>query len=333
MATTQDGSIGIVAESSYKTNTTVNRWFEYVDEDLDWDKTVVQGKSLRVGGRVARQGRRTVPKAQGKGSFSMEAVGKGMGLLFQAALGAGSTALVSGSTNQQLFTLGDNPTSLTLQKGVPEAGGTVDPETFLGCMVDTLELDFPNGDIVTAKSTLDIGDLTTATVYAAPSYPTPLNLFHFAGGSVSSGTLTAPTSTALATGSTSLADIRGGSVTIANNLQGDRFNMGGAGRKVKPLVGLRDIGVKLDIEYDNTTFRDAVLGETPMLVLLNFTAGSLSTGLETLQIVLPSVTFDSELPKTNGTNLIIQSMSGAVLDNLTAAQPIWIVTRTSDSSI
>jgi hypothetical protein len=43
-----------------------------------------------------------------------------MGLLWQALLGTGTSTLVSGSTYQQVFTLGDNPSSLTLQKGVVE---------------------------------------------------------------------------------------------------------------------------------------------------------------------------------------------------------------------
>lgn len=334
MATFQDASIGIGVETTYKTGVTPTRWYEFTDENINWNKNVKQGMGLRVGARVARSARRTVPTADGGGDFTVEAISKGMGLLWQAALGTGVSTVVSGSTYQQVFTLGDTPASLTLQKGMVEVGGGVDAYTYLGCMVSQWEFDFPNDDIAKLKVTADAGDLTTATSYAAPSYPSaPLNLFHFGGGSISTGTLTSPTTTTLASAATPLAAVRGGSVSCNHNLTADRFNFGGAGRKDKPTVGLREIAGSMDVEYSSTTFRDAVLNETPMSVVLSFTAGALSTGLETLQVVLPEVKFDNQLPQVNGTDLVVQSMNFSVLDNLTAAQPIWVVTRTADAAL
>ncbi len=337
MVSTQDCSIGFANEAAYKTNTTVTRWVEYIDESIDWQKSIKQGVGLRVGGRVARSGRRVVTSAMGAGDFSMECTSKGMGLLWQWLLGTGASTLVSGSTYQQNFTLGDNPTSITLQKGVVKvdpttAAGTVDAYTYLGCMAESWEFDFANDDIAKVKATVNAGDMTTATAYAAPSYASSPNLFHFANGSIASGTLTAPTTTAVASGTTTIADIRGGSLSVNNNLT-RRLNVGGAGRQSKPTVGLRAISGKLDVEYDSTTFRDAVLNDTPMALILNFTGGALSSGTEQLQVVVPEIKFDSELAKTNGTDLIVQSMSFQGLDNLTAAQPIWVVMRTADNAL
>src|SRR4051794_14356687 len=135
MASTQDCSVGIGVESTYKTGVTPTRWYEFVSETFDWRKSIKQGQGLRVGARVDRSGRRVVPTADGGGDLVLECASKGMGLLWQAALGTGASTLVSGSVQQQLFTLGDAPASLTIQKGLVEAGGTVDPYTFLGCMV------------------------------------------------------------------------------------------------------------------------------------------------------------------------------------------------------
>jgi len=333
MATFQDASVGFKAETTYKTGVTVDRWVEYVDESLDWKKNIKQGKGLRVGGRVARSARRVVPTAAGGGDFTMECTSKGMGTLWELCMGSGASTLVSTGVYQQVFTLGDTPKSATIQKGLAEVGGTVDAYTFLGCMVESFEFDFTNDDIAMLKTTIVAADLTTATAYTSPSYVTSPNLFHFANGSISSGTLTAPTSTTLASGSTTIADVRGGSFTVNHNLTDNRYNFGGSGRMSKPTVGLREISGKMDVEYDSTTFRDAVLNETPLCIILNYTAGALTTGNETLQIVLPEVKFDSELAKTNGTDLILQNMSFQVLDNLTAAQPIWIVTRTADTAL
>jgi hypothetical protein len=332
VASTQDCSIGFIPEVTYKTGLTPTRWVEYLDESLDWAKTIKQGKGLRVGGRVARSGRRVITSAMGKGDISLEATSKGLGLWWQALLGAGTSTLVSASTYQQLFTIGDVPTSLTIQKGLPELGGTVDAYTFLGCMIDSWEFDFPNDDIATCKATVNAGDLAVATAYAAPSYPTAPNLFHFSNVSYSSGALTAPTTTALAAGATPLTDIRGGSVVVNNNLN-IRLNGGGAGRQSKPPLGLRTITGKLDVEYDSTTWRDSVIGDTPLNLIVTYTAGALGTGFETLQLVLPEIKLDGELAKTNGTDLIVQSCTFEGLDNLSAAQPIWVVCRTADSAL
>lgn len=334
MTTFQDCSIGLVPEVTYKTGVTVTRFFEFLEESLGWDKNVVQGQGLRVGGRVARSARRVVPTAQGSGEITIELTAKGLGLLLQAMFGTSASNLVSGSTYQQVHTLGDSPNSLTVQKGIPRVDGTVDAYTFLGCMVAGWELTIPNAGIATLKVTLDIGDLTTATVYATPSYASaPANLFHFANASLSTGTFTAPTTTALASAATPLANVRSLTITCNNNLAGDRFNIGGAGRKEKPTVGLREITGSAVIEYANTTFRDAVLNETAMSLIATLTAGALSTGSETFQVALPEIKFDNELAKANGGNLITQAMSFAVLDNLTAAQPIWCVTRTADTAL
>lgn len=334
MASNQDCSIGLVNESTYKTAVVVTRFLEFLEESLGWDKNIKQGQGLRVGKRVARSGRRVVPTAQGGGDITFELSSKGLGLVLNAMFGSNTSTLVSGSTYQQVFTLGDTPPSLTVQKGVVEVGGTVDAYTFLGCMVSGWELNIPNGDIATLKVSLDAGDLSTAIAYAAPSYAAePVNLFHFANASISNGTLTPPTTTALASAVSSVASVRSLTISCNNNLSVDRFNMGGAGRKDKPTVGLREISGSAVIEYANTTFRDAVLNETPMTLLAQLTAGALSTGVETFQIALPEIKFDNELAKANGTDLVLQSMNFAVLDNLTAAQPIWCATRTADTAI
>lgn len=333
MVTTQDASIGFAQESTYGTYVAPNRWLEYTDESLDFNKNIKQGQGLRVGGRVARSARRVVPTADAGGDYSIELTSKGMGMLFDAALGSSTSTLVAGTTYQQVFTLGDSPKSLTIQKGLPQIGGTIDAYSFLGAMVNQLQLTFANDDIGSAKFTFDCKDLTTAQAYAAPSYPTAPSLFHFANWSIQTGTLTAPTATALASMVSPVADFRSADLTINNNLRTDRFNGGAAGRKQKPTVGLREITGSATVEYDSTTFRDAVLNETPMPLLLQYTGAALSSGVETIQIVLPEVKFDSELAKTNGTDLITQSMKFAVLDNLTAAQPIWIVVRTSDAAL
>ena len=333
MTTFQDCSVGIVKESTYGTAVTVARFVEFTEETFDYSKNVVQGAGLRVGSRVARSGRRVVTTSEAGGDLTFEALSKGQGLLWEAMMGSGASTLVSGATYQQVFTLGDTPPSLTLQKGLPRVDGTVDAYTFTGVQCDSFEVSFGNGEIATVTSTWNARDVTTATAYATPSYASAPNLFHFANGAITSGTFTAPTATVAASSVTALANVRSGTIQVNHNPANDRYNFGASGKKAKPTVGLREITGTLEVEYDSATFRDAVLNETPMSLIVTFTAGGLSAGLETLQIAVPELKLDGKLPTSNNGELITVGLEFTVLDNLTAAQPLWVVARTADTAL
>ena len=327
MTTPQDCSVGLGVESVYGTAVARTRWFEFLDESFNFVKNVKQGAGLRVGSRVARSGRRVVASAEGSGDLTIEAVTKGLGLLWQLGLGSGTSTLVSAGVYQQVFTLGDAMPSATIQKGIPRADGTVDAYTFTGCMVESLTIDCPNADNVKVKTSWNAKDMTTATAYTAPSYATGPSVFTFAHGAVYSGALTAPTATALGSAATPVASIRSGSITIKHNLKTDRYNCGGGGRKEKPFAGIREISGSLVAEYADAAFRDAIVNDTSMTLVKTFTAG-----LDVLQIVIPDVRFDGDIVKAS-TDLAMQDIKWTGLDGLTAAQPIWIVCRTADTAL
>lgn len=327
MTTPQDCSVGLGVESVYGTAVARTRWFEFLDESFNFVKNVKQGVGLRVGSRVARSGRRVVASAEGSGDLTIEAVTKGLGLLWQLAMGSATSTLVSAGLYQQVFTLGDVMPSATIQKGIPRADGTVDAYTFTGCMVESLTIDCPNADNVKVKTSWNAKDMTTATAYTAPSYATGPSVFTFAHGAVYSGALTAPTATELGSAATPVASIRSGSITIKHNLKTDRYNCGGGGRKEKPFAGIREISGSLVAEYADAAFRDAIVNDTSMTLVKTFTAGA-----DVLQIVIPDVRFDGDIVKAS-TDLAIQDIKWTGLDGLTAAQPIWIVCRTADTAL
>jgi len=335
MAALQDASVGTAVESTYGTPVTVTRWYEFVDESFDYEKTVKQGAGIRVGSKVARSARRVVTETQAKGDLTVELGSKGLGTLLQTCFGTGVSTLVSGTTYQQNFTLGSTPPSMTVQKGLVRADGTVDPYTYNGGVVDSFEIDCPQGDIAKLKSSFVFRDVLTATAYAAPSYATGGSLFHFAQGAITiGGTVTAPTTTALATGGTTVANVRDFNLKVDNHLTADRFNYGGAGKMAAPTLGLRGITGKMTIEYTDRTLVDAYIADTPLALSLTFTsAETLSTGTAQFQITLPEIKLNGELPKANGTDLITLGVDFDVLDNLTAAQPIWVSLRTADTAL
>ena len=341
MPSIQDSSIGIAKESTYGTPVTVTRWYEFTEESLGWDPSRKQGTGLRVGGRVARSNRRVTTTAQGSGGFGLEMLSKGMGLLFEAAFGTGVSTVSAGALYQQNFTLSDNPSSLTIQKGlltVDDAGAsTVVPYTYNGCMVSSLEINVPNAEVATAKVEFDIRDLVTATAYTAPTMPTGGSLFHFGQASVKvGGTVVAPTTTALATGGTAVTNVRDFTFSMNNNLSSDRFNMGATalGRKKKPIPGLRELSGTITVENSDVVLRDAFLNDTPVPIVLDLTSTEVvAAGVAAFQLVLAECKIDGDLPTANGTELGTTSYKYTVLDNGVAANPVVAVLRTSDTAL
>jgi hypothetical protein len=338
MASLQECSVGLIAEATWGTPLTVTRWYEFLAETLDLQKNVKQGMGLRVGSRVARSGRRVVATTLPSGDIELELCSKGMGLLFQVGMGTSTSTLVSGTTFQQLHTLSTASLapSVTIQKGVVEVGGTVDAYTYAGMTCSGFEITCPKGDIAKGKFNFVGKSLSTATAYAAPSYPAqPVNVFHFAEGAITvGGTVTAPTTTTLASGGTAVANVRDFSLKVDNGLASDRFNLGNSGQIAQPTYGIRTITGSMTIEYDSTTIRDAYLNDTPLAASLTFTtAQALSTGFEQFQIVLPEIKLDGDIPNANGNDLITLTVPFTVLDNLTAAQPLWIAQRTADAAL
>jgi len=327
VTTPQDCSIGLGVESTYGTAVARTRWFEFLDESFNYVKSIKQGQGMRVGSRVARSGRRVVASAEGAGDLTVEAVTKGLGLLWQLAVGSGTSTLVSAGLYQQVFTLADVPPSATIQKGIPRADGTVDAYTFTGCMVESLTIDCPNADNVKVKTSWNAKDMTTATAYTAPSYATSPALFTFAHGAIYSGTLTAPTATALGSAVTAVAGIRSGSITLKHNLKTDRLNCGGAGRKDKPIPGNREISGSLVAEYVDASFRDAIVNDTSLTIVKTFTSGT-----DVLQVIVPDVRIEGDIVKASN-DLALQDIKWVGLDGLSAAQPIWIVCRTADTAL
>lgn len=335
MANLQDCSINVKPETTPLTPVTPDRAFEFIDESLDFQPTIVQGQGLRAGSYMDRSLRRVAPVGQGGGDITMEVMSKGFGYWWQACLGTVTSTLVSGSTFQQVHTWAKAASSLTVQKASIRADGTVDPITYAGCVVQSWELAFANSGLVTLKVTLDIGDYATATAFATLNYAASPSLFHFGGLTVSTGTLTAPTTTVAASSTTPLTNVRSLTITCNRNPVDDRFNATGTGRKLAQIATKFDVTGSMEMEYTSTVQRDAFLAQTGQsLVATAVTTEALSTGFATLQAVLPEIKIDGGgVPMANGTGLITQTVNFTALDNQVAAQGMYIVARTADTAV
>lgn len=340
MTTQLDSSIGLKKEITYGTPAVVDKFYEFTEEDFAWVPTFAQGNGQRYGRRVAAADRRVLVKEEANGSLTLEAVTKGLGALFEAALGVATSTLILGTSYQQLFTpaTSDYLPSYTIQKGIaPLGGGAVSPQTYAGCVCSGFEMSGVNGGIPTFKFNFLGRSLDTAAAYAVPSYAAANELLSFVNGSIIvGGPVTPPTATTLASGGTPAANIREFDLTYDNALDDNGFNYNATGQRGrKPAVGLRAISGNLTAEYDSDVLRDAYLAQEDLALVFTFASKAvISDGnFPTIQITIPNIRLDGEVPKAAGGDVITQAIGFTGLDNRTTEHPFYVAIVTAETAI
>lgn len=342
MSTQLDFSIGIGKESEYGTAVTPTD-FPEAEAKMKYDVKTVTSNGNRLGKHVARTNRNTITRYEGSGDVEFDATTKGLGLWLEAVLGSVTNTEIpatSPSVYQQnhVLSTSDPVPTYTIQEVLPTLGGVNSyPHTFLGCAIESLELSAKEGGYVGVKFGVTAREMRTDVSATAAAYASGDDLFTFVGGSIGyGGTLTAPTTTEKASLSGDpAANVAEVSVSIKRSFDTGGFNLGGAGlRSRAPRLGRPQLMGKIVAEYENNTLRDAYLSQTPLPLVLTFEGPKdLSTGVPALlQVVFPAVKLKGEIPTSDGGNPIKQSIDFEAMDNGVAAQPVWVVYRTLDTT-
>lgn len=330
MAAPQDVSIEWAREATYGTAGSTWRALDFLSGPLAYVKNTAQGKGLRVSQRVARSSRRVVTTVGGSMPFEFEAQTHGTGILWESALGAGTSTLVSGGLYQQVFTFGDAMPAISGRVSVPQATAAQwGVFTAPGGVCKSWEIDAPNADLVKIKMDWDFQTVTGSTAGTlAPTYPAVGNLLSFVGAVISTGTLTAPTTTALASAITTVSG-RALNVKVDNSLNLGRFNSAtGGGKKSKPVAGERKITAKVTIEYDAATYTDLVFNDGAINLI-----GTWTSGTDVLQVVLSDCRIEGDLPVPAAGDLVTHDLNLTGFDGGVAAQALWVVQRTADTAL
>lgn len=341
MTTQLDSSIGIKKETTYGTAVTVDHFPEFLSESFEWKPSYTVGRGLRPGSRVSRVERRTLGKNWVEGDLELEACARGIGIFWEALMGqATSTIIGAGPAYQHNFTLTNTDPfpSYTIQKGIPLMnGGAVQAHTFAGAACTRGTITAGTGEVVKLRTSWFAKSVDTTTAYAAPSYiVTGQELFTFWQGALTlGGVVTNPTATALASGGTAVANIRDFSLDIDNKLDTDGFGFGSLGKITRrPHLGYTEITGKMTAEFDAVTYRDLYLNNTAVSCTLTFTTGTqLQTSVfNTLQIVIPNLKLDGEIPKAVTEGVVTLNLGFTVLDGGTVGvAPVYVVMRNLDT--
>ena len=348
MALTQlDVQLGIKKQTDFDTPATVDQFVEVLpDVAFNRSMTTLQSRALRAGSRVPRAARRLVGKDGGSANVPLEAPLKGLGVWLEAAFGEVTNTAVTGATGafQQVHTpaTGDPIDVYTLQLGIPAIGAeAASPLTLNSGWCRSITFDAQAGEILKVTTEWGAKEIVTDTALATASYPASNDLFTYCHGAITlGGTLTAPTTTALASSTgTPAANVVDFNLKYDQGLSADDDGMalGGACKVVRPpVLGESAITGTMTVEYSDNVLRDAYMNQTDLALVLDFEhTTTIGTGTPVpayLQIVVPVINLDGELPKPNGTP-IRMSMGFTGLDGLAAStKPIYVVYRTTDTA-
>jgi len=338
VATLLDHQIGIKEESVYGAPVVVDRFYGAESVTSEWDPKILTGTGIRGGqGRRSVYSDRVVVPAQGVGTISIKVQpeSKGFGILLKAAFGTGTAATVTGGSVQTFHPriAGVLLPSYTIQHVKIDATGTARAETYAGCTPTKATLEQAQGEVPTLTVEFDALTLSTATGAATATYPTSPNLPDYSRCAVAcGGTLTLPTSTALATGLTTDTAWREFTLEIDHQIiADDRINLPG---RLQPLAGQPAITLKGTVDYASVTLRDAVIAGTRMPWYATWTMpGSVGAASEALQLVVPAVGFGGAMPIAEIDSVPSLSLDGTVYSVGTTAEDVYLLYRTTDVAL
>lgn len=329
-------AITLGRETTYGTAVTTSREMAVIDESFDANDPDVDGEGMYFGDEGPRDTGVVRPALGGTGSFSTQPTSKGFGLLGEELTGGTPThTLVSAGIYQTVLTFGDTMPSVTVQKQLPIARtASIAVQQHKGCVVTSFDFTMDAKGILNLAVNYDIRD-PYATVAADALTKIIGTRFSFSGAKSFNGTITAPTATALGSGSTNLSGVRAVKVSVDHKLDTESpYNMNNGGLKDKPMPNdLRSIEVELTREFIDETFETALRAGTTTGLVLTFEAESLGASNACLQIVLPCLRPKGPLPKV-GKDMVLTTPYKLVAYKTAAfAQRAWIVLRTSDAAL
>ncbi len=313
--------LGIAEESTYGTPVTVTRFYEFISESLQLEIERIESQALRSGTRVQRSDRWSSGQKSVGGDVEMELANKSFGLWLKHTLGGVVTSQPDAGGNPTVFdhtfTPGDLPTSLTVQVGRTDVGGTTRAFTYHGCRVASWKIEAAVGEIAKITATLLGEDEDTATGLASASYPSSLSLMTFVNGSL--------------TLAGSAHDVKAFSLEGENGLADDRYFLGSQLRKQPLEAEMREITGELETEFQDLTAYNRFVNGTEAALVLLFEGATISGAFKFATQITANIRTDGETPTVGGAEIIEQPLQFKCLGN-TSASALTVLYRTTDSS-
>ena len=319
------GSIGFGVEpvGTYGTYAPPTVWFEFESETLTDVRAKANASGLASGVLVERGARRTMVSEDVNGQIVLYATQKKIGILLAHVMSSDVVpTLVSGLAYTATHVDNNNGLrgkSFTIQKGVPQADGTVKPYSFLGCKITAMQIELGRGEMLKLTLTIDGRAVSEAQALVAPTYVTGLLPYSFKGWALTSG----------AYGSeTALGGISKLTLTLTRTMKTDRYNANGGGLKDEPVQNGRTvIAGTFDAEFvDKTRLADVYANDSAISLISSYVGASIGVPNASLTVNLPAVYLNGSTPGLAGEDIVSTSIPFVALyDDVRPAMAVTYV--------
>lgn len=320
-----DAQVGFVKESTYGTFLAPTAFYPFTSEDLGLEKTYIRSQGIRTGRYFQSQSLHKATTRQGSGSLVMELLNKGFGKFFDLLHGNSVTPVQQGATTAYLQThnvgLTEPKASASVQVGKPSTSGTVNPHSYIGCVLMGMTIAVESGGLATVTMNWDVRDESTAQTLGTASYASGAVPFDFTEGVVK-------------VGGSNIANVRSVTLNIEIPRAVDRFHVGNSGVKDKPLLnGFVAVTADAELEFASLTDHDRFKNETVATLALEFT-GDVIEGAYNYEanFALAATKQVTSRPTVSGPGIITSSASFEGLDT-GAATPLVVEYLSTDTTV
>lgn len=296
--------VGIAPQLAYDTFVAPTRFHEFNSEEFE--PGYQNRHSRSIADEVERDGRDRQSFIGGSGSFDLDVMNKGMGILFMHAFGANSIAQVGGTAEyKQTITkgaVGAAGNYLSFQIGIADVGGTVRPFNFVGGKCLTWELSQALDENLKLRTTWDFHSTEESTALGTASYPASLSPLAFEDAAITIGGVGQCVQALTLRGARALAV--------------DRRCLGNTKRE--PIAnGPYTVGGELEVEFEDMDLYEAWKAGTEAALVATWSYGTIPTTSNPFKLVftIPLIRYAGSRPKSNGSDLNRQTIPFAARYN------------------
>jgi hypothetical protein len=319
--------LGTKDETTYGTAVTVDRFVPFLSESIQPETFRTRTPGLRAGKRTARTDEYVAGVTGYAGSIEIPVESLGFGVWLKRALGGVSTSGPTGGAYQHVGVIDPDVCvpSFTMQVNRAFAPCAVTDQAFTweGCQVSSWELNVSVDEVVKFSAEIIAEDGTTGTALASASYPAGEPLSWSKASLTVGGTAVPVTSFSL---------------KCNNNLKTDRHYLQNSARRSQAARDdFPEVTVEFEADFSSLTQYNRFVAETAAgtraaLVFAATSVTAITTGVfPGVSISLPAVDFTELSVAVEGTEMLMQSITGMVLDNGTD-EPISFTYTSADST-
>lgn len=321
-----DSQLGFAEETVYGTGVAVTRFLPFRSSSLDITRQRLDDPGLVSGQRTIRQSQLALGTGDVAGNVSWSVFQSDIAVLFEHVLG---TAVTTGIGPTYTHTITPSASvdgkGFTIQEGIPDQGGTVNPFTYTGCKIQQLTLNVSQDDLTLEAAIVgqDWHTVSEGGVYVLQSaaYPAGLTRFlpqHFTlqidPDGAGAGTLTSRC-------------VRSFQLTIANNLDTDRYCLGSTMRKEPLLTPGQSLEItgSIELEWEDINEFTRFDAQTITSMVWTLNNGQAGDDARTITGTMDIETTDGAKPQVTANQTVYLNMGFRAVEDTTPGDALTVV--------